>query len=58
MYSICTMDSEERELDEAQDDQEEGGEAESNPKTSGPAENLRDKAAKTTDKSQDSEEPA
>jgi hypothetical protein len=58
MYSISTMDSEERELDEAQDDQEEGGEAESNPKTSGPAENLRDKAAKTTDKSQDSEEPA
>ena len=52
------MDSEERELDEAQDDQEEGGEAESNPKTSRPAENLRDKAAKTTDKSQDSEEPA
>ena len=52
------MDSEERELDEAQDDQEEAGEAESNPKTSGPAENLRDKAAKTTDKSQDSEEPA
>jgi hypothetical protein len=51
------MDSEERELDEAQDDQE-VGEAESNPKTSGPAENLRDKAAKTTDNSQDSEEPA
>ena len=52
------MDNEERELEEAQDDQEEGGEAESNPKTSGPAENLREKAAKTTDKSQDSEEPA
>ena len=52
------MDSEERELDEAQDDQEEVGEAESNPKTRRPAENLRDKAAKTTDKSQDSEEPA
>lgn len=52
------MDSEERELDEAQDDQEEVGEAESNPKTSRPSENLRDKAAKTTDKSQDSEEPA
>jgi hypothetical protein len=48
------MDSEERELDEAQDDQEEVGEAESKSKTSGPAENLRDKAAKTTDKSQDS----
>ena len=29
------MDSEERELDEAQDNQEEGGEAKSNPKTSG-----------------------
>jgi hypothetical protein len=46
------------ELDEAQDDQDEVGEAGSDPETSGPAENLRDKAAKTTDKSQESEEPA
>ena len=29
---VYLMDSEERELDEALDDQEEGGEAESNPK--------------------------
>jgi hypothetical protein len=41
-------------LDEAQDDQDEVGEASSDPETSGPSENLRDKAAKTTDKSQES----
>jgi hypothetical protein len=52
------MKSEERELDEAQNDQDEVGEADSDPESSGPAENLREKAAKTTDKSQDSEEPA
>jgi hypothetical protein len=45
-------------LDEAQDDQDEVGEAGSDPETSGPAENLRDKAAKKTDKSQESKEPA
>ena len=39
-------------IDEAQADQDEVGEAGSDPETSGPAENLRDKAAKTTDKSQ------
>ena len=46
------------ELDEAQNDQDEVGEASSDPETSGPAENLRERAAKATDKSQDSEEPA
>ena len=50
--------SEEKELDEAQKDQDEAGEAGSDPETSGPAENLREKAAKATDKNQDSEEPA
>ena len=45
-------------LDEAQNDQVEVGEAGSDPETRGPAENLRDKAAKTTDKSQESKEPA
>ena len=50
--------SEEKELDEAQDDQDEVGEAGSDPETSGPAENLREKAAKTSDKNQESEEPA
>jgi hypothetical protein len=49
--------SEKEQLDEAQDDQDKIGEAGSDPETSGP-ENLREKAAKTTDKSQDSEEPA
>jgi hypothetical protein len=34
------------------------GQAASNPETSGPAENVREKAAKITDKSQDSKEPA
>jgi hypothetical protein len=51
-------DREEEDLDEAQNDQDEVGEADSDPETSGPAENLREKAAKTTDKGQDSEEPA
>jgi hypothetical protein len=51
-------DSEKKELDETQEDQDEVGEAGSDPETSGPAENLREKAAKTTDKSQESEEPA
>jgi hypothetical protein len=48
----------EKELDKAQADQDQVGEAGSDPETSGPAENLREKAAKTTDKGQDSEEPA
>ena len=51
-------DSEKEELDEAQNDQDEVGEAGSDPETGGPAENLREKAAKATDKGQDSEEPA
>jgi hypothetical protein len=51
-------DSEKKELDEAQADQDEVGEAGTDPETSGPAENLREKAAKITDKSQESEEPA
>jgi hypothetical protein len=51
-------DSEKEQLDEAQDDQDEVGEAGSDPETSGPAENLREKAAKSIDKSQESKEPA
>jgi hypothetical protein len=50
--------NEDEELNEAQDEQDEVGEAGSHPETSGPAENLREKAAKATDKGQDSEEPA
>jgi hypothetical protein len=56
---LSTMsDNEKEQLDKAQADQEEVGEAGSDPETSGPAENLRGKAAKTTDKSQESKEPA
>ena len=50
--------SEDKELDEAQKDQDEAGEAGSDPETSGPAENLQGKGSKATDKNQDSEEPA
>jgi hypothetical protein len=50
--------NEDKELDEAQKDQDEVGEAGSDLETSGPAENLRGKAAKATDKSQESKEPA
>lgn len=48
----------ERELERAQNDQERTGSAGSNPDTAGPAENLREKAAKAEDKSQGSREPA
>ena len=49
---------EEEELDGAQAKQNKVGEASSDPKTSGPTENLREKAANMTDESEDSEEPA
>ena len=49
---------EEEELDSAQAKQNKVGEAFSDPKTSGPTENLREKAANMTDESEDSEEPA
>jgi hypothetical protein len=52
------MSNREDELSDVQKRQNKVGEAASNPETSGPAENLREKAAKMTDKSQDSEEPA
>jgi hypothetical protein len=45
-------------LESAQKDQKKIGKAESDPETSGPAENLRDEAAEMTDESQDSKEPA
>jgi hypothetical protein len=51
-------DNEKEKLNEAQEDQDEVGEAGSDPETSGPAENLREKAAESTDESQESEEPA
>jgi hypothetical protein len=59
---MCTMSDtereEEEELDNAQTKQNKVGEASSDPKTTGPTENLREKAANMTDESKDSEEPA
>jgi hypothetical protein len=52
------MSDKEDELDSTQKKQDNVGEAASKPKTSGPAENVREKAAKMTDKSQDAKEPA
>ncbi len=51
-------DTEKKELDAAQEDQDEVEEVGTDPETSGPAENLHEKAAETTDESQESEEPA
>jgi hypothetical protein len=47
-----------KKLDDAQHDQDNPGAAESRPDTDGPAENLRDAAAKAEDKSEGSREPA
>jgi hypothetical protein len=59
MYTMSdTEREEEEELDSAQTKQKKVGEASSDPKTTGPTENLREKAANMTDESEDSEEPA
>jgi hypothetical protein len=59
MYTMSdTEREEEEELDSAQTKQNKVGEASSDPKTTGPTENLREKAANMTDESEDSEEPA
>lgn len=47
-----------KELEKAQNDQEKVGSASSNPQTTGPAENLREKAAKAEDKGEKSKGPA
>ena len=47
-----------KDLDSAQTRQRKIGDASSDPKTTGPTENLREKAAKPIDESEDSEEPA
>jgi hypothetical protein len=52
------MSNREDEQNDAQRKQGKVGGAGSNPETSGPAENLREKAAEMTDKSQDLEEPS
>ncbi|MEO9320642.1 MAG: hypothetical protein ABI361_08225 [Nitrososphaera sp.] len=49
--------SEEKNLEGAQRDQRQVGDAASNPKTAGPAENLREKAAEMNS-DEDSREPA
>ena len=46
-----------KDLDSAQTRQRGSGDASSNPRTTGPTENLREKAARTTN-DEDSEEPA
>jgi hypothetical protein len=45
-------------LDSAQSRQRSIGEADSDPRTAGPSENLRQKAARTTYEEEDSAEPA
>jgi hypothetical protein len=49
---------EEANLERAQDKQHNVGDAETNPQTSGPAENVREKAAEMNDKDETSKEPA
>jgi hypothetical protein len=51
-------DTKEEDLESAQKDQKKVGKAGSDPETLGPAEELRGKAAKTTDITEDSEESA
>jgi hypothetical protein len=51
--------SEERKLEQAQQNQNRSGDAASNPKTAGPSENLRERAAEMNDSDEDkSKEPA
>jgi len=57
VYTTFEM-SEEKDLESAQKDPKKIGKASSDPETSGPAEELREKAAEMTDESEDSEEPA
>jgi len=53
------MQSEEKNLDSAQNNQNRVGDAAADPETTGPAENLREKAAEMNDSSEDkSREPA
>jgi hypothetical protein len=56
--SIKMSDKDDENLESAQKNQRKIGQAESNPGTSGPAENLREEAAEMTDEGQDSKEPA
>lgn len=58
MSNIEEHKNQKRNLEAAQRDQDDPGAAESNPKTTGPAENLREQALKAKDESDGSEEPA
>jgi hypothetical protein len=51
-------DSEGKNLEASQKNQKKVGQAESDPSTAAPAENLREKAAEMSDEGQDSEERA
>lgn len=55
---MSSKDTKEEDLESVQKNQKKIGKADSEPETSGPAEELREKAAEMTDESQDSEEPA
>jgi hypothetical protein len=50
--------NEERKLDQAQNQQKRVGDAASDPETTGPSENLREKAAEMNDEEDESKEPA
>jgi hypothetical protein len=50
-------DNQEKELEETQKNQTKIGAAESNPKTTGPAEKLREDAAETVDEGEEAAEP-
>jgi len=47
-----------KDLEQSQNNQNVVGDAESNPETEGPSENLREEALKATDNSSDEKEPA
>jgi hypothetical protein len=55
---MSTKDNKEKDLESVQKNQKKVGKADSDPETSGPAEELREKAADMTDEGQDSQEPA
>ena len=56
-YSRKDGSTSESQLENAQEEQERVGAASTDPETTGPAENLRDKAAKAEDKSESSRDP-
>ena len=58
LFPMSQNENNKRNLDKAQNDQDEPGSAGSNPDTAGPAENLRNQAAKSENKQEGSKEPA